>query len=373
VKASTLTTLRNAAKILAARDDHEFAIRLLTLDHEATPETWSLLAASHEKCAEQIEQTLAQSAGTERDRGIQLVRDHLLQVAAALEAWLSAQPAGADTADALARLGKARESLGQTEQAMVAYQRLHEQHGESRAAQQCAISLAQLYIAKGGPNVATAQKVLAGAVESPDPAIRRTAMLESVRLLHRTGNFKDALPKLEQFAKDFATDERLGEVTYLAADCSMQLALQLEVHGVAEANAQRKGHLAHAAGLYERVAAIYRATPPTNDADRQYQKLAMLRRADCAYERGEYEIAVKMYEEAAKHATEDVPQALAANVQIANAYFAMGRPNDARQATERAKQVLTRLPAGASGDGSIPMPASYMQQWLKWSTSAATW
>ena len=42
-----------------------------------------------------------------------------------------------------------------------------------------------------------------------------------------------------------------------------------------------------------------------------------------------------LYEQAAKES--DVPQSLAAHVQIANAYFALGKPDEARKASERAR------------------------------------
>ncbi len=102
------------------------------------------------------------------------------------------------------------------------------------------------------------------------------------------------------------------------------------------------------------------------------QRLAVLRRADCTYELGDYEAAVKLYELAA-HDASDSSQVVAANVQIANAYFAMHRPDDARQATDRAKQLLHKLAPGGSSDAAIPLPAAYWEQWLKWTGSGGTW
>src|SRR6185503_4166952 len=107
--------------------------------------------------------------------------------------------------------------------------RLHGAYPKSERAQKSAVTFAQLALAKGGPSVAMAEKVLNEAVTSSDADIRRQASLELARLLHRRGDFKAALPKLEQFAKDFERDEHVGEVIYLAADCSMHLALQADV------------------------------------------------------------------------------------------------------------------------------------------------
>jgi len=86
---------------------------------------------------------------------------------------------------------------------------------------------------------------------------------------------------------------------------------------------------------------------------------------------GSFIEAIGLYEQAAKES--DVPQALAAHVQIANAYFALGKPDEARKANERAKALLHQLPQGALADGTIPMPRAYLEQWLKWSGSTGTW
>ena len=58
---------------------------------------------------------------------------------------------------------------------------------------------------------------------------------------------------------------------------------------------------------------IYRATPPGKDPDRQFQKLSLFFRADCAYELGNFEEAIKLYDTAALRYQED-PSALAAYV-----------------------------------------------------------
>ena len=69
----------------------------------------------------------------------------------------------------------------------------------------------------------------------------------------------------------------------------------------------------------------------------------------------------------------DSAQVVAANVQIANAYFAMHKPDDARQATDRAKQLLHKLAPAGSPEAAIPLPAAYWEQWLKWTGSGGTW
>ena len=63
--------------------------------------------------------------------------------------------------------------------------------------------------------------------------------------------------------------------------------------------------------LYDRVIDLYRASPPLQDIDKLYQKLAHFYRADCLYDLGNYEEAIKLYDAAAFRYQED-PSALAA-------------------------------------------------------------
>ena len=60
----------------------------------------------------------------------------------------------------------------------------------------------------------------------------------------------------------------------------------------------------------------------------------------------------------------------------ANAFFAMGKADDARAANERAKQLLHKLPSRdvASGSNGVPLAKMYWEQWIKWtSTSVGAW
>jgi tetratricopeptide (TPR) repeat protein len=124
--------------------------------------------------------------------------------------------------------------------------------------------------------------------------------------------------------------------------------------------------------LYDRVIDLYRAHDPSSDVDKLYFKLSHFYRADCMYDLGDYADAVKLYDAAAFRYQED-PSALAAYVQIVNAYCAMGKMDEARTANERAKWLLRRMPAEAFTDGSFSMPKAYWEQWLKWTSEAGMW
>src|SRR5207245_8424336 len=121
-----------------------------------------------------------------------------------------------------------------------------------------------------------AEKVLAAVADdsSVAPDTQRAALLELGRLYHKSGDFKSAVSRLEQFAARFPKDERLGEVMFLTADCRWQLAAQIDVRlasasassdaetaaatAMTTAAATKKEHLQRAAELFARVAELYR-------------------------------------------------------------------------------------------------------------------
>jgi tetratricopeptide (TPR) repeat protein len=90
------------------------------------------------------------------------------------------------------------------------------------------------------------------------------------------------------------------------------------------------------------------------------------------YDLGDYQEAINLYDAAAFRYQDD-PSALAAYMQIVNAYCAMGKVQEAKTATERAKWLLTRIPPDAFDRGTFAMPKEYWQQWLKWATDAGMW
>ena len=109
----------------------------------------------------------------------------------------------------------------------------------------------------------------------------------------------------------------------------------------------------------------YQVHPPTSELDTLYFKLAHFYRADCVYDLGSYDEAIRLYDAAAFRYQDD-PSALAAYVQIVNSYCALGKINEAKTANERAKWLLRKMPEASFSDASFPMPKAYWEQWLKW-------
>ena len=117
---------------------------------------------------------------------------------------------------------------------------------------------------------------------------------------------------------------------------------------------------------------IYRAVAPADDTDKLYQKLSYFYRADCMYDLGNYEEAIKLYDSAA-FSYQDDPSSVSAYVQIVNAYFALGKPEEAKAANNRAKWMLQHMPAEVFQDGTFSMPKKYWDQWLQWTNDSGMW
>jgi tetratricopeptide (TPR) repeat protein len=319
----------------------------------------------------------------------------------ALELFVNQKPDDPLTPDALLRLGRAYQASGQFDKAIEAFQRNQFRYPQSLAASKSGVPLAQAYIAKGSDYYAKAETVLKGVVENnplltPVAEEFKQALFELGQLYYRTGRYEEAVARLEEWTERYPKDARLGELLFLMADSYRKSAMLLDAQlagarvgaaaaGAArpeaagdraadavEASSERKQRLGKAKQLYDKVVDAYRQAPPRSDIGKLQLKLSHFYRADCLYDLGDYGAAVKLYDAAAFRYQDD-PSALAAYVQIVNAYCAMGKVEEAKTANERAKWLLRRMPPEAFTDGSFAMPKQYWDQWLNWAGESGMW
>ena len=98
----------------------------------------------------------------------------------------------------------------------------------------------------------------------------------------------------------YPNDEHKPQMIFMMADsyrksaalldaklASAQTSTDAVASEVAEAAAARRDRLLKARELYDQVIDLYRATTPTDDMDKLYQKLAHFYRADCMYDLGQ--------------------------------------------------------------------------------------
>lgn len=308
----------------------------------------------------------------------------------ALELFIAERPNDGQTPDALLKLGLSYQAIGEYDKAIAAFQHNQFRYPQSLAASKSGVPLAEACMAKGPEQYPKAEKVLLGVIDSPligpDAQEFRQALSALAQLYYRTGRYEEAVAKLEEITERYPNDPQTGQWLFLMGDSyrkSASLLMKSATASVSESPASAAADLAEAAAakrdrlvkskaLFDRVIETYRQTPASTDLDTLYLKLSHFYRADCMFDLGEYEEAIKLYDGATLRYQDD-PAALAAYVQIVNAYCAMGRIEEARTANERAKWLLRRMPADAFANGSFSMPKEYWEQWLKWTSDAGIW
>ncbi|MCC6239987.1 MAG: tetratricopeptide repeat protein [Phycisphaerales bacterium] len=431
-KPQAVAEMKKSAAVLTHHENYSGALEVLgweqeLLDGQPPAEFFARLALVYERKADQMESSLADLKQAERLKRQQQVRDlrikngdalvaysrlltvdndgaygdalwkgidlydragDIQRVVSALELFVAERPDDRLAPDALLRLGKACQAAGMIDKAIDAYQRNLFRYPKSIAAAKSAVPLAQAYIARGPIAYAKAESVLRSVIENnplvtPEAEEFKQALFELGQLYYRTSRYEEAIARLEEWTQRYPQDERLGQMLFLMADSYRKSAELLTVQlastnpgdaviDASEATAARRQRLSKARGLYDQVVDCFRSQPPTRELDKVYMRLSHFYRADCQYDLGDYEDAIKLYDVAAFRYQDD-PSALAAYVQIVNANCALGRMAEAKTANERAKWLLRRMPKEAFEDGSFSMPRQYWQQWLKWTNDSGLW
>jgi tetratricopeptide (TPR) repeat protein len=433
-KPEIAATLHQAADILAAKQDYESALEVMGEEREVDPSPSApgfeaRLGAVCAKRADQLEATIPDADPTEKIRRTQQVADlrnkagesyiqysqeltlrddhgyadamwkgvdlydragNLQAVISSLELFVRERPSDRLAPDALLRLGRAYQAAGFFDKAIDAFQRNEIEYPKSLAASKSAIPLAEAYIAKGPEWYGRAETTLLSVVENNpliDPSAEefRQSLRELAQLYYRTGRYEEAVARLQELTLRYPNDEQKPQMLFMMADsyrksaglldaklASAQTTPNAIASQVAEAAAARRDRLLKARELYDQVIDLYRVATPTEDLDKLYQKLAHFYRADCMYDLGNYQESIKLYDEAAFSYQND-PSAVSAYVQIVNAYYALGKPEEAKAANNRAKWMLQHMPAEAFQDGTFSMPKKYWDQWLQWTNDSGMW
>jgi tetratricopeptide (TPR) repeat protein len=407
-----------------------------TLEPDPAPSFLARLASVYERRADQVERTIADATEADKIRRGQLVRElrtkagdayvaysrgltldddkgygealwrgislyeqaaNLQSVVAALELFVAERPDDALAPDAMLKLGQAYQVAGLFDKAIKAFQQNQFRYPQSLAASKSAVPLAQAYVAQGPEGYAKAERVLLAVVDNnplltPEAQEFRQALFELSQLYYRTGRYEEAITRLDEMTRRYPDDQRIGQIVFLMADSYRKSAGQLDTvrlasatvgaddavspdrsnADAAEAVAAKNERLAKARELYDKVVDLYRALPPDRDLDKLYYKLSHFYRADCLYDLGDYDQAIRLYDAAAFRYQDD-PSALSAYVQIVNAYCALGKIEQAKTANERAKWLLKRMPAESFSEETFPIPRAYFEQWLKWASASGMW
>ena len=273
IKPDVIAGIRQSQAILAARENYDGAMELLTAEQTLEPEPpadfFERLASVYEKRADQVERSINEAPNAvEKIQRQQQARDlrtrsgdafiaysrsltlsddkahaeamwkgvdqydragNLQMVASALELFAAERPEDGQAPNALLRLGRAYQAAGLFDRAINSFEQNQLRYPQTLAASKSGVPLAQAYIAKGPEFYPRAEKVLLGTLESPvlgpEAEEFEQALFELAHLYYRIGRYDEALVRLQEMAQRYPDDPRLPQITFLTADCYRKSAL----------------------------------------------------------------------------------------------------------------------------------------------------
>ena len=285
--------------------------------------------------------------------------------------------------EARGQLGRSLLAAGQPEAALEQFDMLVQHHPQAPETVDALVPRALALLAAGQRDKALRQ--LLHIVEDhdairPDSASYREALIELGKLYARMGReapqfFEPAIERLTEAVERYGDRPeaatlrfRLAEAYRLSVpplrDKLTELTSQREQ---LENRALQRRRLEQAQMYYHQVITELNARRPETLS--RVEQLALRNsyfyQADCAFDRGQYELAIDLYSNAAERWNND-PSALIARVQIVNAYSELGRIQDARAANRIALNQLERMPEEVFEDANLPMSKRHWEDWLRW-------
>jgi tetratricopeptide (TPR) repeat protein len=132
----------------------------------------------------------------------------------------------------------------------------------------------------------------------------------------------------------------------------------------------RRERLVTAIGIFARVEEGLASLSRRTAIDDLRYRNSLLYRADCAFDLKDYDVAVRLYDQARERYPRD-PASLIAMIQIVAALLEQGRTAEAVTANSRAKKFYESLPSAVWDDPTLPMTRKQWEQWLDVQTQLA--
>jgi len=277
------------------------------------------------------------------------------------------------------RLARAFQAKGEFDTAINLFEEIIRTNPGSDEAYRAYVPLAQSHILAGREGgEAKAEEwllqVVSGRLFQPTSPQFREGLVELGRLYLSTGRYAEAIERLSEALRRYPEDPQRARLRFELADANRLSAAQLEKRlGEAmpltersEIERIRVERLNNALSLYAAVRADLETVPPERlgPLERMMLRNTIFYRADCAYDLGRFDEAIKFYDAAAQRYASD-PASLVAMVQIVNCYASLGKWREARTAHERARARLKELPDGAWNSAAVPMDRRHWERWLE--------
>ncbi|MFW6059652.1 MAG: tetratricopeptide repeat protein [Phycisphaeraceae bacterium] len=286
------------------------------------------------------------------------------------------------------RLGEAFLADGQYQAAADLFLDLMGEHPHTLEAYDSLVPLARSYLGMDEPD--KAERTLLRVVTdheaiTPESDQYRDALIELGKLYYRLGEqepayYVQAIERLDEAVERYGRTLEGPKLRYLLADSYRRSVKALEARleqeespdQRVELQAERQRRLREAQKFYNQVLTELDARPveALGPLEKLYQRNAYFYQADCAFDRGQYELAIELYDLAAREYKQH-PASLVALVQIVNAHCELGQFEEATVANMRARRQLQRIPEEAFEDETaLPMSRQHWEDWLRWTSEA---
>ncbi|MCB9848422.1 MAG: tetratricopeptide repeat protein [Phycisphaeraceae bacterium] len=279
---------------------------------------------------------------------------------------------------AVFRLAEAHQARGDYELARNFYDELIERNPNSPEGQRSFIRQAQTLLRLGDEaSVERAESLLKTVVGSgmfsPEADEHRQGLFELGSMYYKQGRYREAIERLQEAIDRYPDDEQAPMIRYKLADSLRLSAGEIEQTLTSampdqereELERLRTERLAQAQDLFLQVRDNIEALDPLSldELDRRLLRNAMYFRADCAFDLGRYDDAIRWYDAAAQKYADD-PSSLVAMMQIVNAYSAQGKWREAQTAQERVRQRLSEIPDAMFDDPNLPIDQRHWERWI---------
>lgn len=320
------------------------------------------------------------------------------QAMTALREFRAGFPGDPRQAESIFRLAQAHQAQGELADAAALYSGLIESPESGRFSDDSYVPLAQAYLLDNSPDnddraMDLLTTVVGGSLGGPNTDNFRDALIALGELLYDKGRaamaksatgevpggidagelFAQAIQRLGEAEERFPKASRIDGVRFRLADACRLSSRVIEAKlGEALPDAQRRelektrsDRLSQGQAMFEAV----RHSLESKDARRRSALEEVLLRnaylygADCAFDMGDFEGAIRKYD-AARDRYSGEPASLVAMVQIVNAYLRIGDAKRAATANEYARRFYASLPEAAWNDPNLPMTRRDWQRWL---------